>query len=427
MSGFGAGNWFHPRISTSQHEKHSIVKLVEVSSNYPALRWSGKKTDPQNIAFAQEISVDPSQMQTKIRAFIRAGFIKDSNLCPLKWTHMGKMWRTIVISPIKNVYENIENKLEKLILASSLSLYSFTDLGISKYPDPSKEYRPVFELIQASGESGFISLSNIKTLIWDGTRGRNNFSYWIGYLKDSGLISEVSGGFKIADTFPNLINAIRTISLPTNLTTSQWKQILNDPLDSLNPFYNAILSELNSILDFLIDIEADSWSTSTDILNVIIENSSAIEDDEIENKNYTVPDEWGRAKKRRKQTKWADKVKEYYNYHCCVPLCDVQDKDFLEAAHIKPYSVPEEGAGHRANPHNGLCMCPYCHALFDAGYFTVSSQSCIIVSESINLLTSKRLTKAVKESNGSPIRKCDSRGTPEQSFLRYHEDHILKT
>ncbi len=45
--------------------------LVEASEKYARLRWSGDKNSPKNIAFAKEIRVESSQMQTKIRELFK--------------------------------------------------------------------------------------------------------------------------------------------------------------------------------------------------------------------------------------------------------------------------------------------------------------------------------------------------------------------
>lgn len=91
---YGEGNWFHSRSSSSRGERDTIIKLVQASkkSCYSSLRWSGDRTNPLAIQFANEISVEASTTQTKIRAFIRFGFIKDGHSCPLELTSLGKIW-----------------------------------------------------------------------------------------------------------------------------------------------------------------------------------------------------------------------------------------------------------------------------------------------------------------------------------------------
>ena len=49
--------------------------------------------------------------------------------------------------------------------------------------------------------------------------------------------------------------------------------------------------------------------------------------------------------------------------HTCL-ICGTQLRSVLEAAHIRDYSVDP---ANRANPSNGVCLCRYCHAAFDAG------------------------------------------------------------
>ena len=48
--------------------------------------------------------------------------------------------------------------------------------------------------------------------------------------------------------------------------------------------------------------------------------------------------------------------------HTCV-VCGTRLRVALEAAHIRSYSADPTN---RANPSNGICLCRYCHAAFDA-------------------------------------------------------------
>lgn len=55
-------------------------------------------------------------------------------------------------------------------------------------------------------------------------------------------------------------------------------------------------------------------------------------------------------------------VLKRHSHQCLV--CGTQLSSVLEAAHIRKYSVDP---ANRANPANGICLCRYCHAAFDAG------------------------------------------------------------
>ncbi len=55
-------------------------------------------------------------------------------------------------------------------------------------------------------------------------------------------------------------------------------------------------------------------------------------------------------------------VLERHRYQCLI--CGTQMRTVLEAAHIRSYASDKDN---RANPANGICLCKYCHAAFDAG------------------------------------------------------------
>ena len=55
-------------------------------------------------------------------------------------------------------------------------------------------------------------------------------------------------------------------------------------------------------------------------------------------------------------------VLERHHYKCLV--CGTVLQSTIEVAHIRGYSADP---ANRANPSNGICLCRYCHAAFDAG------------------------------------------------------------
>ncbi|MBS3133225.1 HNH endonuclease [Candidatus Woesearchaeota archaeon] len=414
---YGTGNWVHSRVSSSKHERQSIVTLVEASKKYAGLRWSGSKDDPQNIAFSGEIGVNPSQMQTKIRAFIRFGFLKDKNVCPLEWTRLGEIWRNLVLNGGANL-ANYTDRLEDLILASALIFYSFDSNGISI--NPTTNYRPIIELFQIADKNGNISKSALERLI-----GVSNLSYWLKDLVNAGFLKQINNHFQIGDKFPILMHAVRNTSLQTNLTDSDWKQIKDDCLDNRNSYKSAILAELTRITEGVLDIEATLPLAQKDIVSEVLNLIDEEESTEIEQGDYKVPEEYGKAKKRKKQNAWSKKVREDYNYICAVPQCDIRAPEFTEAAHIKKYPEKEEREGHRANPYNGICLCPLCHSLFDKGYFTLSDELKITLSPAFSNLASHRLREAVEKSQNQKI-KMPKRFLPKKEFISYHRTKTFR-
>ena len=421
---YGGGNWFHSRSSSSRSERDAIIKLVQASkkSCYSSLRWSGDRTNPLAIQFGNEISVEASTMQTKIRAFIRFGFIKDGHSCPLELTSLGKIWW--------NLYAEDGDKLKKhadlveaLLLVSYLSTYSFNSDRYVK--NPTNNYRPIYELQNSVDSTGFISESDLETLI-AGNSTTSNFDYWKKDLLRSKILKEVTGGFKFTNTFPNLINAVRMVTLPTTLTDQDWNEIHDNVLDDRNPYKDPIQNYLDDILSGTLDIESMLSEEEKEVISTIISTIDKEEASEIGLGDYRIPDTYSKTKIRKKQSAWSKEVKKAYNYTCCVPECDIQSPILTVACHIKKYGASETGNGHRANPSNGLCLCPNCHTLFDNGYFTLTDDLKIKVSPKIEEINSPRIRNIHNQSDNKVIDPLPSPKSfrPSVEFMKYHREKV---
>lgn len=426
MNSYGSGNWFHSRSGWSEHEIDSLLKLVESSkkSRYSDLRWSGDKNNPSTIEFANEISVSASAMQTKIRAFIRYGFIKDEPYCPLNFTSVGKIWWHLKIQE-GDGFNEYADYIEGLILASSLSLYSFDSQKFTN--NPTNNYRPVYELLNNVDSIGFISTHDLELLISESS-STSNFTYWKNDLLRSKIIKEVSGGFQLTNTFSNLMNAVLNVTLPTTLTDRDWDEINSDFLVNKNPYIDAILSDLDNILSGILDIESALLEDEKEIVSKIVSATDDAEASEIGLGNYSIPDTYTRTKIRKKQSAWSKEVKKSYRNTCCVTECDIQSPFLTVASHIKNYAENENRNGHRANPSNGLCLCPICHILFDRGYFTLTDNLRIKVSPKIEEINSNRIRNIFDQSNNeriNPIPVPDS-FKPDVEFIKYHRENVYK-
>ena len=92
------GDWFHSRSSSNLEELLTVRKLVLEGQKleYIGFGWSGgRQGNTKMYQFAAVGGIEPSTMQTKIRAMIRCGFLKDGNTCPLVWTRMGSLWNDL--------------------------------------------------------------------------------------------------------------------------------------------------------------------------------------------------------------------------------------------------------------------------------------------------------------------------------------------
>ncbi len=77
------GDWFHSRSSSNFDELLAVRTLVFESQKPECIGfvWSGSRHENKKMyQFARVANIQPSTMQTKIRAMIRYGFIKDGHL-----------------------------------------------------------------------------------------------------------------------------------------------------------------------------------------------------------------------------------------------------------------------------------------------------------------------------------------------------------
>jgi len=420
-SSYGAGNWFHSRSSSSEVERDKIIALVDSSHSrkFASTRWSAGTSDPDVIAFAKEISVDPSTMQTKIRQFIRLGYLKDDANLPLKWSTLSQYWRSL--SESGGNLGRYAGTFEQLAITYGLTLYAFDANGFAS--NLVNGYRPIPALLQRVDAQGFISRADLEALTGD-----RNYTYWRMDLIRSGILQETAYGFQLTNNFPALMRSIPNVSLPNNLTSTDWSEIRGNALDPRNPYKTAILSDVGSIMEEALNIESTLPHEQQEVIKSVVASTDSVEEAEINLGDYKVNDAYSKVKTRRKQSAWSKVVCRNYDYQCCMPACDINGSELVSAAHIKKYSAPEETIGHRANPKNGLCLCPICHALFDKGYFTLKHDLKIEVSTQSSGLNSTIIANILGNSNGKTIDPLPpTQYQPSQDFIDYHRREVFKT
>lgn len=421
MSGsYGAGNWFHSRSSSSEVERDKIVTLVESSClpKFANTRWSAGTSDQNVIAFAKEISVDPATMQTKIRQFIRLGFLEDDANLPLKWSALSQYWRSLSRSG-RNL-KKYADTFEQLIITYGLTLYAFDSSGFVS--NPTAGYRPILALLQEVDAQGFIPRTDLEALT-----GERNYTYWRMDFIRGGILEETAYGFKLTRNFPALIESVQKVNLPSTLSATEWSEIRGNALDSRNTYRTAILSEIGNTLEETLNIESILPHEQQEVIKSVVSSTDSEEEAEINLGDYKVNDGYSKVKTRRKQSAWSRAVCRNYGYKCCMPACDINGSELVSAAHIKRYSAPEATVGHRANPKNGLCLCPICHALFDKGYFTLTHALKIELSPQFSHLGSKIIDNILKASDGKKIDPLPPvKYQPSQEFIDYHRKEVFK-
>lgn len=104
---------------------------------------------------------------------------------------------------------------------------------------------------------------------------------------------------------------------------------------------------------------------------------------------------------RKGQEKFSLKVKENYNWHCCFPGCDINDKNFLIGAHIDRWA---DNVEKRGNISNGLCLCCMHDRAFELGYFSIDDEYKVVLDEDQDVANSLFFQECIKPFNNQMIK-----------------------
>lgn len=412
------GDWFHSRSSSNLTELLTVRSILNESykPKYKSMNWSaGRQGNTTLYELSQSVDIKPSTMQTKIRAMIRYGFIKDKRECPLEWTNMGKLWEELYT--VGNLVA--ADEIYRLTLTVSLATIAFTDKSYTL--NPSDGELPLKFLFSKLDARNSILLEELEQLIDGGTeRIGNNTSYWLTDLVNTGLFEFSKNRLYYTGKFEELVNGVKTFVPDSSITTEQWNEIRQNPLVNISPFRNAIrniLEDLSNSHNFENDEETDP------IVEIIAEQQeiSISEDDILSNDT-----KFAYSIKRIRNATWSKRVKKRFDYRCAIPQCDVVGEVFLEAAHIKPDSAPEEDTPHRTHILNGLSLCRHCHVLFDKGYFTLTYDCRIQVSSQILYLPEQMAVIKIVNSDNEKMKPSIDNRKPLREFINYHRGQKFK-
>ncbi|MBS4016195.1 MAG: HNH endonuclease [Candidatus Latescibacteria bacterium] len=418
------GDWFHSRSSSNLEELLAVRQLVLESRKleYTGFNWSGgREGNKKMYKFASTINVEPSTMQTKIRAMIRYGFIKDENQCPLIWTKMGNLWNDLYtigdFAAAKEVYQ--------LTLTISLVIFAFNNTMEQYSVNPGKGDMPLKFLVNNLDINHAISLKEFEALV-DGNTKRvgANISYWKADLINSSLFQEVQENLIYTGKYPELIREIKTFEPNPLLIDEDWKAIRDNPLIEMSPFNKSI----RTIFEVISQKEGVEEQFAEDITTFPLINAIS-EQEEIHIPEIDILNTDTRFTtntRRVRNATWSIRIKKKYNYLCAVTNCDVVGQIFVEAIHIKPDNTPDGKIPHRTHILNGLCLCKHCHVAFDHGYFSLTDDHKIISSEKFNKIAEQNLKKVILSSVNLKIKKRTDDRWPLVDFIQYHRNNIFK-
>lgn len=412
------GDWFHSRSTSKLNELLAVRKLVLESQkfDYIGFSWSaGRKGNQKLYQLAAVASIAPSTMQTKIRAMIRNGFVKDGTTCPLVWTRMGSLWNDLY---------TVENypaakQIFELTLSISLAIYAFNNTQLQFSINPANGEMPLKFLFNNLDVNNSISVKVFDELV-DGNTERvgKNASYWKNDLLNCGLFKQSNGILIYTNKYAAFVNEIKHFIPNPMLSDADWDAIRDNPIIEISPFKESIREIFENITqEQNIEEQITDGILTAPLVDVISEQEEvAIPELDILNTNIR----FANSTRRVRNSTWSIRIKKKYNFKCAIPNCDVTGKMFLESAHIKPDNVDEEGTPHRTHILNGLCLCRHCHIAFDRGYFSLTDNHRIITSNRFSEIVDQNLKTVILSSNDIQIKNRIDNRLPLVEFIQYH-------
>jgi predicted restriction endonuclease len=420
-----AGNWFHSRSSSKARELLAVRKLALESQKpeYVGLAWSGGREENTKLyKFAASAGIQPSTMQTKIRAMIRFGFIKEGKQCPLIWTRMGSLWNDLYTignySAAEQIYE--------LTLSISLAVFAFNNSPEQYSINPAEGDMPLKFLLNNLDSKNSILLREFRALV-DGHTTREagkNASYWKRDLINSGLFREDEDRLYYTGKYRGLVDEIKAFVPEPMLDDADWNGIRDNPLIEVSPFRDSIRDIFEQIAqeEDLEEQIADEIITEP-IVDIISEQEEAsIPEIDILREDMR----FRKSTRRVRNATWSIRIKKKYSYICAVPKCDVIGQIFVEAAHIKPDNIPDERVPHRGHILNGLCLCRHCHIAFDKGFFSLTDDYKIITSTKFRDIVDQNLKSVILSSANIAIKNRVDKRMPLVDFIKYHRANRFK-
>lgn len=141
-------------------------------------------------------------------------------------------------------------------------------------------------------------------------------------------------------------------------------------------------------------------------------NSAKEVENKIEKLNLQGMDKEAVVKMRVNQGIFKEQLLCRYS-HCC--LCNVTQKDFLIASHIKPWKDSDENE--RLDIENGLLLCPNHDKAFDRGYISFDDNGLIIISDELD--DKNRVFLNLRQDMSINLTE------ENRKYLKYHRKNIM--
>jgi predicted restriction endonuclease len=284
---------------------------------------------------------------------------------------------------------------------------------------------PLKFLFNTLGNDDSISLQEFISLV-DGSTSRvgGNSPYWKADLINSGLFQENSGRLCYTGKYRRFVEEIKTFCPDRLLTDDDWQAIRDNPLIDSSSFKNSIREIFENIIQQQnIEEQITDGIYTAPIVDVISEQEELhIPQIDI----LSTDTRFTQSTRRIRIATWSIRIKKKYNHLFAVPMCDVNGKIFVEAAHIKPDSVPDGGTPHRTHILNGLCLCRLCHVAFEKGYFSLTDDHRIITSFKLNEIPDQNIKTVILSSRNQQIRNRIDNRLPLVEFIQFHRTNRFK-
>ena len=161
-----------------------------------------------------------------------------------------------------------------------------------------------------------------------------------------------------------------------------------------------------------VDFQESVISEQNKIVQKHLNNIASIIEKEIEQVPVYGEEKKALTKIRINQSVFRELLLKRYS-SCC--LCNVNDKNFLVASHIKPWA--KSNSEEKLDVNNGLLLCPNHDRLFDKGYISFDNDGRILISN--NLSHNNLIYMNIRENMKINI-------TDEaKKYMKYHRENIF--